>query len=148
MKTILSIAMFLVVFTKISGQDVSLNSTLKKIRKINSTTERTDDNKKLSKKSPNGTDPELGSFSFTFYYIPNKEVRKIECRFTNDTSAIKIFYYLNNDLIKIIDGETQYYFIDTSFVNNRGLATDTVDLNNLVKFQEGLKHDIITFMLK
>ncbi len=148
MKIFLTIVAFLFALQNITGQETPPNLHTRQIQKINSITERTDKSKKLSKKSPNGNDPKIGPFSFTYYYIPNNEVQKIECQFANDTSGMKTFYYLKNELIKIIDQDNSYYFIDGSLYNNQGIAVESSSLTDLAKFQEGLKKDIITFMLR
>jgi len=148
MRTLFGLLLFFFISLDAVGQEAAPTIPVKKIENIEKLVKKINENKKLSKQSPNGNDPTRGAFKFTYYYFPKKEVQKIQYQFLSDTSNLKTLFYDNNELIKVEDSGLSYYYVDGLFYNSTGMRVDSAELKDILKFQEGLKHDILNFMLK
>src|ERR1700682_127770 len=102
---------------KCFSQDGSSIEFTKKKQQIDNISTTIDNNKSLERKNPTGknslvgTNPKRGSFKYDFYYIPMKEIKKLEYKFESVSTLPIVTYYDKNELIKINDNDTLYYYI-------------------------------------
>jgi hypothetical protein len=79
-----------------------------------SLTKLIDTDRELYEREMIGRDSIYGSYEGSyFYHLNDKQICKIVFRFLSDSSGVKVFYFYNDSLVKLINKKTILYCINS-----------------------------------
>jgi hypothetical protein len=135
------IIILIILFTaciRVVGQDSSFKEQKKH---IDSLIVLIDMNNDLSFKAVQGRDSIFGDYTGSFLYRrSDKTVVKIESKTIFDTDASKVFYYVDDNLIRLSDKRVIYYYLDNFLVDELGKKVSTPETGDLLIFEKSIKN--------
>ena len=118
MKVVLTIIISIVSLNSYS-QDSFDDVFFHQKRNIDSLTKKIDTDHELFERAIIGRDSIYGSFEGSYRYYPNdKQICKIVFHFLSDSSGVKVFYFHNDSLVKLINKKTILYCISSVLVKD------------------------------
>lgn len=123
------------------GQTNFSTTLTEKKRTIDSFTKLIDTNQELIKKHFIGNDLIYGKYKGNYLYDA-QGICKLECTFVTDSFGMKVYYYHNDSLVKIIDKGTAFYYINSSLINTSGGETKTIETTKLLLFENNIRKNL------
>lgn len=146
MKRLLLLLLPVTIYTGLFAQAAADTGFARQKQQIDSLTTSIDNNKLLTSNLFTG-ELMYGAFRANcFYVVGSGTISKMECFFNDSTAGKKVLYFRDNNLLRIVDKGTPYYYAGDKLFHPDGKPVKSYIAKDIVFFSQELNKMLLNLM--